>query len=342
MPAPVRRKTLVLVFALGAALAFAAVAYAGNGGFAPKTPHSPNADRINDSYKWISLFAILILIVVEGALIAFILKYRRRGRARTAEGPQVHGATRLELVWTAVPVLILAAIAAFLFYKLPGIEDVPSAKAEGGVLRIKVDAHQFYWQYTYPDGALSFDTLYLPVDRPVELRLNAADVIHSWWVPSLTGKLDAIPGRVNTLRFVPTKVGEYEGKCAELCGVQHAIMYTDVQVVESAQYEQEVSGLSGQSQVALGKQEWDTVCAKCHGFAGEGDIGPAIAGNGTLTNFKNLSTLIREEGQNTSQFDSYMPAVGQGWTDAQVNALIAYIKSSKTLSTAAPPAGGSG
>jgi mono/diheme cytochrome c family protein len=119
-------------------------------------------------------------------------------------------------------------------------------------------------------------------------------------------------------------------------------MYTDVQVLESGQYEQKVSELSGQSQVALGKQQWDTVCAKCHGFAGDGDIGPAIAGNGTLTNFDSLSTLIREEGQNTPQFDSYMPAVGRGWTDAQVNALIAYIKSSKTLSTAAPPAGGGG
>jgi heme/copper-type cytochrome/quinol oxidase subunit 2 len=130
---------LVALLVLAAALFLAAVAHAGNGGFAPETPHSPNASRINDSYKWISLFAALIFVVVEGALLWFVFRYRRRGRPRSMEGPQIHGATRLELIWTAIPVLILAAIAGFLFYKLPGIEDVPSAKAEGGPLVIKVD-----------------------------------------------------------------------------------------------------------------------------------------------------------------------------------------------------------
>src|ERR1700755_1457459 len=120
MPPPVRRKTLVLMLALGAALAFVAVAYAGNGGFAPETPHSPNADRINSTYKWIAIYAAAILVLVEGALLVFIVKYRRRGRPRTAEGPQIHGATRLELIWTTVPVLILVAILVFVFYELPG------------------------------------------------------------------------------------------------------------------------------------------------------------------------------------------------------------------------------
>src|SRR5436309_6358732 len=134
MPPPVRRKIFVLVLALGAALALVSVAHGGNAGHAPDTPHSPNAQRINDSYKWIAIFAAAILALVEGALIWFVIRYRRRGRPRTAEGPQIHGATRLELIWTAIPVLILAAIASFIFYKLPGIEDVPSAKAEGGPL----------------------------------------------------------------------------------------------------------------------------------------------------------------------------------------------------------------
>src|SRR5919202_3712592 len=129
MPPPVRRKLLVLALLVGAALAFVAVAYAGNGGFAPETPHSPNASRINDSYKWIALFAAIILVVVEGSLLWFVFRYRRRGRPRTAEGPQIHGATRLELIWTVIPVLILAAIASFLFYNLPGIQDVPAARA---------------------------------------------------------------------------------------------------------------------------------------------------------------------------------------------------------------------
>ena len=316
-------------------------ALAGNAGFGPPTPETPSGEAISHLYWIVFTVCAVVFVLVETALIYFIVRFRRRRDTPAGiEGPQIHGNTRIEIIWTAVPAVILAAIAIFAFTRIPAVQA--RGVENDNPLVVRVDAHQFYWQYTYPSGALSFDTLYLPVDRPVALQLNAADVIHSWWVPSLTGKLDAIPGRVNTLRFVPTKVGEYEGKCAELCGIQHAIMYTDVQVLESAQYEQKVSELSGQSAVALGKQQWETVCAKCHGFAGEGDIGPAIAGNGTLTNFDSLSTLVRDEGQNTPQFDSYMPAVGRGWSDAQLNALIAYIKSSKTLSTAAPPAGGSG
>src|SRR3954452_6955306 len=171
MPAPVRRKIIVLVLALGAALAFVAVAYAGNGGFAPETPHSPNAARINDSYKWIAIFAALILVVVEGSLLWFVFRYRRRGRPRTAEGPQIHAHTRLELIWTLIPVLILAAIAGFIFYKLPGVEDVPAAKAQGGPLVIRVDAHQFYWQFTYPSGAISIDQMHVPVHRVVDVDI---------------------------------------------------------------------------------------------------------------------------------------------------------------------------
>ena len=131
MPPPVRRKLPVLVLLVGAALAFVSVAYAGNGGFAPETPASPNAERIKDSYLWISIFALAIFALVEGTLIVFIIRYRRGKRLRTAEGPQVHGATRLELIWTAIPVLILAAIAGFIFYELPGIKDVPSREGAG-------------------------------------------------------------------------------------------------------------------------------------------------------------------------------------------------------------------
>src|SRR5205807_2675987 len=98
MPPPVRRKTLVLVLVLGAALALAACAYAGNGGFAPATPHSPNASRINDSYKFIAIFTGAIFVVVEGALFWFVFRYRNRVRSRSAEGPQIYAHSRLELM----------------------------------------------------------------------------------------------------------------------------------------------------------------------------------------------------------------------------------------------------
>ena len=315
MPPPVRRKTLVLVLAFGAALAVTTVAYAGNGGFAPLTPHSPNARRINDAYVWISIFAGAIFVLVEGTLLWFVFRYRRRGRARSVEGPQIHGATRLELIWTAIPVLILAAIASFVFYKLPGIQDVPAAKAEGGPLRIQVNAHQFYWQFTYPDGSISIDELHAPVNRTVRVDITSQDVDHSWWVPELGGKFDAIPGHRTHTWFKADQVGTYRGRCGEFCGVFHAAMRAVVDVQTRAEY----TAWLGTAASDLGRSEWQGACAKCHGFQGEGGFGPAISTNSLLIQAHGLEQLIRN-GRNT------MPPVARGWSDQQIRSLLAYLK----------------
>ena len=317
MPSPVRRKALVLVLALGAALALAAVAYAGNGGIAPPAPHSPNAKRINESYLWISIFTGAIFVLVEGALIVFIVKYRRRGRPRSAEGPQIHGATRLELIWTAVPVLILAVIAAFIFYKLPGIQNVPSAKAEGGPLVVQVNAHQFYWQFTYPDGQISIDELHAPVHRTVRVDITSQDVNHSWWVPALGGKFDAIPGHMTHTWFKADQVGTYRGRCGEFCGLYHAAMKAVVNVQSQADYTAWLGTAAG----ALGQSEWEGSCAKCHGLQGQGGFGPKISNNSLLTQRQGLEQLIRL-GRNE------MPPVAHGWSAEQVQALLAYLKQS--------------
>ena len=288
MPPPVRRKTLVLVLALGAALAFVAVAYAGNGGFAPETPHSPNASRINDSYKWIAIFAALILVLVEGSLLWFIFRYRRRGRPRTAEGPQIHAHTRLELIWTLIPVLILAAIASFLFYELPGIKNVPAAKAEGGPLRI-----------------------------------TSHDVDHSWWIPELGGKFDAIPGQRTQTWFKANQLGSYRGRCGEFCGVFHAEMRAFVISESKQEYASWVGRLAGQ---ALGRGEWEGVCAKCHGLQGQGGYGPAIAGSALLTQAQSLRQLLLNGQNRIKPIGNYMPPVARGWNDRQFQALFAYVK----------------
>lgn len=323
MPPPVRRKTFVLVLALGAALALASVAYAGNGGFAPAEPKSPNAERISDSYNWIAIFALAILVLVEGSLVWFVIRYRRRGRPRTAEGPQIHGATRLELIWTAIPVLILAAIAGFIFYKLPGIQDVPSARAQGGPLRIRVDAHQFYWQFTYPNGTVSIDEMHAPVNRVVRVDIYSQDVDHSWWVPQLGGKFDAIPDERTHTWFKAEETGTYKGKCGEFCGVFHAEMQALVRVESQDEFDAWVMHQGPQN---LGRNEWLGVCAKCHGLAGRGGYGPAIFNSSLLVQPQSLRRLLRE-GQNTSGgIESYMPPVGRGWTDEQFRALEAYLK----------------
>ncbi|MGH3035604.1 MAG: cytochrome c oxidase subunit II, partial [Gaiellaceae bacterium] len=261
-----------------------------------------------------------------------------------AEGPQIHGNTRLEIIWTIIPAVILAVIAVVVLVRTPAVNATRGDRSDELVVR--VEGHQFYWRYVYPDGQISLDTLVLPVDRPVKLELVSFDVNHSWWVHELTGKEDAIVGRVNELRFRPTREGTYEGVCAELCGVLHAVMPTTVEVVSQEAYASRIERLSGQdrrgeAQLALGRQSWERTCAKCHGPAGEGDIGPPIVRNGTLVDEAALTALL-DEGIDTPDAAGYMPPVGRGWPAFQVQALIEYIRSDQELAPPEQDGGGSG
>jgi cytochrome c oxidase subunit 2 len=225
-------------------------------------------------------------------------------------------------------------LALFTLAKTPAVQGKGASAGREGV-RIRVEAHQFYWQYVYPGGAVSLDVLRLPVGRPVTLELVSFDVAHSWWVPELGGKLDAIPRKVNRLHFRPARVGIFsEGKCPEFCGIQHAVMATTVEVVEQREFNAWVSRLK-QAQASgtsnLGRQTYVAACAKCHGLEGEGDIGPQIAGSGTIANRTVLRRLLLE-GQNTDAYESYMPPVGRGWPEHQFDALLEYMRSSSTLS----------
>jgi cytochrome c oxidase subunit 2 len=322
---PVRARKLFLAgFLTLAALAFTGAALAGNGGFAPAGPDSPNSQRIETVYWFVMGFAVFIFVIVEVALVLFIVKYRNRGRPRDAEGPQVRGHLNLELAWTAVPVLILVAIAIFTFYELPGIKDVPAAGAAGPQVKMQVQGKQFYWQFTYPNGVIAIDTMRVPVDRPVRLEVTSppGDVIHSWWIPALGGKVDAIPGHPNHTWFEVHKPGTFTGQCAEFCGIQHAAMLATVQAVPADEFDSWLAGearaqANGKSD--LGKQEFEGVCAKCHGLDGKGGIGPNIANSAITQNKDSLETIVRE-GKNQ------MPPVGNDWSGRQLDALFTYLQ----------------
>ena len=318
MPLGVRRTAFATLGTTFIALVATGIAYAGNGGFLPGEAHSPNAHRIDDAFIFVAIFTGIIFVIVEGALLAFIIKYRRGKRARTADGPQIHGSTRLEVLWTVLPAVILAVIGGFIFWELPGIANAPKAAAADETT-IQIEGHQFYWLFRYPNGAVSINRMVAPADEVVNEQVIGLDwdVNHSWWVPDLGGKYDAIPGRVNKTWF-KAPAGQYVARCAELCGIQHALMDAVVDVVPRAQYDsfiqQRATNASG---VNLGQEEF-SACQSCHRLDHK-YIGPALGGNPLLSDVKGLTTLLRSgQGQ--------MPAVGKNWTDAQIQALVAYTK----------------
>ena len=324
MPPTVRPKLLVIAGVLVTPLVTAATALAGNGGFAPVAPESPNAHAIKQSYLFISLFAFAIFLLVEGLLIAFVVRYRRRKRPREADGAQIHGANKLELAWTVGPVLILAVIATFVFVKLPTIQDVPASAATSQNLVVDVIGTQFTWQFRYPNGVVAFDTMRAPVGRTVELDVTAPDwdVIHSWWIPALAGKIDAIPGRVNKTWFQAKRTGVFQGQCAELCGIFHAKMLASVEVMSADEFDTWLAQQRREQDAGtgpLGEEMWNATCAKCHGAAGEGDYGPKIAGTALVGDPQAVEQVIRNGfGQ--------MPPVGRDWTDDEVRAITTYLK----------------
>jgi cytochrome c oxidase subunit 2 len=229
--------------ALGLAVLFA-------NAIGPQSGGSPNADRIHTLYVVVLVIALIVLIGVEGLLLYTVIRFRAR---KHREAAQIHGNTRLEIGWTVGAAVIVVALTIAAFVALPGIQNpeksgaaVSLAGAEvasinppkvpgGKQLRIDVNGQQYIWRYTYPDGTYSYTEMVVPANVTVVLRITGQDVDHSWWIPQLGGKFDAIPGYNNYTWFKAHKVGAvYRGQCAELCGRNHANMLADVRVVTPA------------------------------------------------------------------------------------------------------------
>ena len=255
MPPPVARFRRVLTCVALLALALAGTAAAGNGGVAPPSPASPGAAHIRTVYWLILAVTAAIFLLVEVTLVVFVVRYRSRGRARKVEGAQIRGHTKLELAWTAGPVLILAVIVGFVFYEISGINGT-GVSAATSAPTIRIEGHQYYWEFTYPNG-----------------------------------KVDAIPGRTNRTSWRPTKLGTFHGQCAEFCGMLHAQMLTSVEVVPPAEYQ---TWLKARTADDVGHDTFNGVCAKCHGMNGQGLIGPPIAQSPLLADRKALTLLFRQ------------------------------------------------
>lgn len=175
--------------------------------------------------------AAAIFLLVEGALVYAVFRFRRR-KNHQGEGVANHGDNQLELAWTVVPAMIVLWVAIHSAGILTEISTTPP-----DAMPVRVTGQQFIWQFEYPEYGIQSSTLHVPVDRPVALELTSNDVIHSFWVPAFRLKQDALPGTVTRNTFTAVMTGTFPVRCAELCGVGHSVMTTEVVVHEPADFE---------------------------------------------------------------------------------------------------------
>jgi cytochrome c oxidase subunit 2 len=265
IPAALRTPARILLLAVVAALLLPQAAFADF--LTPESGGSPNADSIDTLYKIVFALAMAILIGVWAALLYSMIKFRARKGAVPA---QIRGNTRLEIGWTVGAALILVIIAVVTFAMLDDIRNAPESgpngfpvqasigqpegtpdteavPPSGKSLRIQVNGQQYVWRYSYADGddnllnnAFSYEEMVVPVNTTVTLEIKAQDVAHSWWIPELGGKFDAVPGHTNWTWFkIPEdKAGTtFAGQCAELCGRNHANMLAHVRAVTPEEFE---------------------------------------------------------------------------------------------------------
>jgi cytochrome c oxidase subunit 2 len=227
--------------------------------------------RIQFVYWLTTVIAIAVFATVVAVLAYSIIHFRARPDD-DSDGPPTHGHTTLEIVWTAIPAVLVTAISI-----VSAVVLAQNGRAGSDPLLVKVTAQQFAWQFTYPDGK-TYGSLTLPKGRHVKLDITAKDVIHSFWVPEFSQKQDAVPGQHNTIVVTPTHLGTFPVICTELCGLGHALMRSHADVVTEAKFADFMkNGASaGPPGLAVFQQNG---CGSCHTFKpanATGKVGPDL------------------------------------------------------------------
>jgi cytochrome c oxidase subunit II len=211
---------------------------------------STQAKPIDTLWDVLLIVSVPIFVLVVTVVLYSVFRWRMRPGEELEDGPPIHGNTRLEVVWTAVPAILLVALCSYAYVVL---HDVEEAKAD--TMQVRVVGEQFAWSFYYRDGGkeLMSHELFLPVNRPVHFTIQSKDVLHDFWVPAFRVKKDAVRGINTDVRATPNRIGTYPIVCAELCGLGHAAMRSTVHVVQPQQFESWLGKLrSGGEQVATG------------------------------------------------------------------------------------------
>jgi len=300
-------------------------------------PASENAQRIQDIYVLIFWLAGAVFVGVLALTLIFSFMFREK---EGVEAKQIHGNSRLEVLWTFIPVIIVVVMAVPTFNTIIDLE----ADAPDDALEVVARGYQWWFEFEIPElGVVTANEVHIPVDRPVNFRLESADVIHSFWVPRLMGKKDMVPGHVNQIWFTPHEVGEFRGQCAEFCGLSHANMRFRVHVDSAADFDTWVAAqtadaaTSEDEAILAGMQQFtQSGCIGCHTVRGN-DLAAGVAGP-DLTHVASRGTIASGTLANTPEdmerWLSDPPAVKPGslmpnlnLSDEEIDRLMAYLDS---------------
>jgi cytochrome c oxidase subunit 2 len=289
---------------------------------------SEEGGRIDNLYLFVSIISLVVISVVAAVSIYAVIKFRAKPDD-DEDGKPIHGHTGLEITWTAIPTVLVTAIAVYTAVVLVNNEDL---KPDHRVIDVK--AVQFAWSFTYPDAEVTTGELHVPVDEQIEFKLESEDVIHSFWVPEWRLKQDLVPGTTQRVIITPDRIGNYTLVCTELCGLGHSTMRALVVVESRAAFDKwlaEQKAAAGGGEAFDAKAAFSQNCASCHTLADAGTTGqvgpnldtvlPGMSADEIRQSIVDPDAVIAQ---------GYQPGVmpknfGELFSEAQLDALVQYL-----------------
>ena len=310
-------------------------------------PASEEAGPIDTLWDVLLIASVPVFVLVETIVLYCAIRFRMKPGEELKDGPPIHGNTRLEIIWTAIPAILLVALCTYAYVVLTDIE-----KADASALNVRVVGEQFTWTFYYDgegDEDIRSNQLYLPIGRQVNFTVQSKDVIHDFWVPAFRMKIDAVPGIDTHVLMTPNRLGEYAVVCAELCGLGHSTMRQSAHVMSQEDYEarlaelqeQSAGGGGGGDEGGGGGGETDgktlftdaaepQACASCHTLADAGSTGTTgpnldevVPGLGEE---ELRQSIVEPDAEIAEGFSSgLMPRYGDSLSEEQVDALVQYL-----------------
>jgi cytochrome c oxidase subunit II len=303
------------------------------------TQASEQAAKVDTVWDVLIIFSVPIFVLVMVVVLYCVWQYRMRPGEELEDGPPIHGNTRLEIIWTAIPAILLVGLCSFSYVTLTDIED---AKADS--LNVRVVGEQFTWTFYYKGSSgkeVASPQLYVPRGRPVRFTVQSRDVIHDFWVPAFRMKIDAVPGIDTHLRITPKENGDYPVICAELCGIGHSVMRQSAHVVDPPAFDDWLAkraagggggGGGGGGAAPDGKSVFtENGCGGCHTLSEAGTTGGTGPNLDDGLKGKNAAfikqSIVDPSAQVTKGFsDNIMPKTfGDTLQPAELDTLVKYL-----------------